>query len=839
MPSKKLYLVCNAHLDPVWLWEWEEGAAETMSTFRTAVELCEEYEEFVFCHNEALLYKWVETYDPGLFVKIQNLVQQGRWHIMGGWYVQPDCNMPSGESFVRQILFGKNYFAKNFGSSPRTAINFDPFGHTRGLVQILKKSGYSSYIFCRPDTKELKLPADDFVWIGYDGSRILAHRARDHYNSQRGKAAKKTEDWLARNRKLSVGLLLWGIGNHGGGASRVDLKDLSKLIKESKDRKILHATPEAYFDELEPSQDLCPSWNKDLNPWAVGCYTSMALVKQKHRLLENTYFKTEKMATHVALEGLMAYPHKELQSALEDLLFCQFHDILPGSSIEEVEENVLQKIGHGLEILSQIKSRAFFQLIGGQARAMEGEFPVFVYNPHPFSLTKTMVCEFQPPEPNEHPNLFWMPEMKDETGKNIPFQLEQESSNISVDQRKRIVFRAELKPSQMNRYSCRLKTISTPSALRSPIDSTSVLSVLNFKTEFLEVAINCGTGLLDKYAVFGEDFLKSGSLQLLVCKDNADPWGMLVRSFRKVEGVFTLLSGASSAKFSGVSSKELSPVRVVEDGPVRTVVEAVFQYGTSYACLTYVIPKKETELEVRVRVLWNEKDRFLKLSVPSLFIKGACRGQVAYGVEEFDRFKEELLAQKWVATVSKDRLRALTVINSGTYGFDFSKGEVRLSLLRSPAYAGHPVGSKPIVPQNRFRPRIDIGERMFSFWINGGHAADLLSRIDRSALVKNETPPVLCCFPSGEGKGHAPGVILDDEAVQVTAFKFAEDENRLVLRLFEPTGRKRSTRVEIPFLKLSFDVSLEKFEIKTFAIDLETKENVETDLLERSLNEKG
>ena len=834
MTSKKLYLVCNAHIDPVWLWEWEEGAAETLSTFRTAVKLCQEFENFVFCHNEALLYKWVEMYDPELFVSIHKLVQQGRWHIMGGWYVQPDCNLPSGESFVRQILFGKKYFDRKFGSNPETAINFDPFGHTRGLVQILKKSGYSSYIFCRPDPKELELPADDFVWIGYDGSKILAHRARDHYNSQRGKAAEKTSAWLAENKERSTGLLLWGIGNHGGGASREDLKDLRKLMDETKNRDILHATPEMYFNELKLKQNLCPQWEKDLNPWAVGCYTSMALVKQKHRQLENSYFKTEKMAAHVALEGLMTYPQEELHAALENLLFCQFHDILPGSSIAEVEEDVLQKLGHGLEILSQIKVRAFFQLLGGQAQAKEGEYPVFVYNPFPFSVTMTIECEFQPPEPNTDPDSFWMAEMKDETGKKIPLQLEQESSNISVDLRKRIVFRADLKPSQMNRYACQLNAVDPPSVLGINADA-----MLNFKTEFLEVSISPETGFLDKYAVNGENFLKSGSLQLLVCKDNPDPWGMLVRSFREVEGVFTLLSGERSARFSGVDAKELVPVRIIEDGPVRTVVEAVFQYGFSYACLTYVLPKKGTELEIRVRVLWNEKDRMLKLSVPSLFTKGTCRGQVAYGVEEYDRFGEELLAQKWVAALSKDETRALTVMNSGTYGFDYSEGELRLSLLRSPAYAGHPVGSKPIVPQNRFRPRMDIGERTFHFWINGGNADDILSAIDRNALVKNETPMVLCCFPSGKGKGHLPGVILDDEVVQVTTFKMAENKNRLVLRLFEPTGQKRSTRVEIPSLNLSFEVSLKKFEIKTFAIDLETKEIIETDLLERSLNEKG
>ncbi len=108
--SRELYLVCNAHLDPVWLWEWEEGVAATLSTFRTAADICEAYDAFVFNHNEVILYQWVEQYEPELFARIQKLVEQKRWHIMGGWYLQPDCNMPCGESFVRQMQLGRRYF---------------------------------------------------------------------------------------------------------------------------------------------------------------------------------------------------------------------------------------------------------------------------------------------------------------------------------------------------------------------------------------------------------------------------------------------------------------------------------------------------------------------------------------------------------------------------------------------------------------------------------------------------------------------------------------------------------------------------------------------------------
>ena len=132
---KELHLICNAHLDPVWQWDWNEGATAALATFYSAAEIADEY---------------IEQYDPKLFNRIQELVKAGKWHIMGGWYVQPDCNIPSGEGFVRQMESGLTYFTEKFNQRPTVAVNFDSFGHTQGLVQILNKCGYEGYIFCRP-----------------------------------------------------------------------------------------------------------------------------------------------------------------------------------------------------------------------------------------------------------------------------------------------------------------------------------------------------------------------------------------------------------------------------------------------------------------------------------------------------------------------------------------------------------------------------------------------------------------------------------------------------------------------------------------------------------------
>jgi alpha-mannosidase len=829
MSGRNLFLICNAHLDPVWLWMWQEGLAETLTTFRTAARFCEEFEEFVFCHNEAVLYQWVEQYEPSLFRRIQRLVEQGRWHIMGGWYIQPDCNLPGGESFVRQVLVGKRYFLEKFGVEPRTAVNLDPFGHTRGLVQILKKSGYDSYLFCRPDPQDFELPAKDFVWEGYDGSRILAHRAPEHYNSEPGTAGRKVRDWLKNNPTAESGILLWGIGDHGGGPSRKDLEEIRELMSEETGWRVRHGTPEEYFAELHSKVDRIPRFDRDLNPWAVGCYTTMSLVKHRHRRLENLFLTTEKSAAHALLSGTMEYPRAELDTALEDLLFCQFHDILPGSSISEVEEQAVQRMDHGLEILVRVQSRAFFSLLRGQPPAGEGEFPILVYNPHPFGAQETLYCEFQPPWPNADPGIFWQPRMTDERGREITCQLERESSNISVDQRKRVSFQAELGPWEMKRYS-----VSLDNAKPQPARVRSVDGPLELIQDEGRVVIDPDSGLVDAFECRGVPFLAPDALRLLVMRDSPDPWGMKVRAFRDLVGRFELMTPAEAASYSGSNSDKLAPVRVVEEGPVRTVVEALFQYGRSYACVHYLVPRKGPGFELAVRVFWNEKDRMLKLSLPTPFKKGSCRGQVAFGVEEFDRIGEELAAQKWVAVVSDDRQSVLTVINDRTHGFDFQDGELRLSLLRSAAYAAHPVADDiPVVPDDRFIPRIDQGERCFRFWIGGGKAEECLRRIDQEALFKNEPPFALCCYPTGEGDGPEPAVLIEDEAVQLIALKRSEDAKRLVLRLFESTGRGRSARVQVPSLGARMDLAFGPFEIKTLAVDLGTGEVVETDLLER------
>jgi alpha-mannosidase len=331
----------------------------------------------------------------------------------------------------------------------------------------------------------------------------------------------------------------------------------------------------------------------------------------------------------------------------------------------------------------------------------------------------------------------------------------------------------------------------------------------------MEVDISCSTGLIDKYRINGVDYLEKNSFMPLVIRDNDDPWRMDVNRFVEVEGNFTLMTPQEGAWFSGITDGLPDSVRVIEDGDVRSVVEAVLGYNKSQVCITYRLPKKGTELEVQVRVNWSEKSRMLKLSIPTSLQETVYTGQTAYGVEVFPDDGNEVVAQKWCSVISAAEGRAFTCVNNGVYGSSCLRGEIRMTLLRSPGYCAHPILERPLLPQDRYLPRIDQGERLYSFWINAGPISERLTNIDREALIHNEAPFALSFFPSGKGRKAVMAVMLDNKAISMTAMKKTEGGEGYIFRLFNPSGEPETTKIEIPLLGISQDVSFGKYEIKT------------------------
>jgi alpha-mannosidase len=784
----------------------------------------------VFNHNEALLYQWIEEYEPELFEKIQQLVSMGKWHIIGGWYLQPDCNMPSGESFVRQIIIGKKYFRDKFGVEPTTAVNFDSFGHSRGLVQILKKSGYDSYLFMRPDDENFNLPAQDFIWKGYDQSEIMAHKIMNGYNSLLGQAENKIKAWMETNPDKILSLITWGVGNHGGGPSRMDLNQIGQLMKNTKDFEILHSTPEKYFSELKSKHRDLPSYDKGLNPRFVGCYTSQIRIKQKHRQLENELYLVEKMFSSLSLQGYLKFPEKQLQEAFKDLMTSEFHDILPGSSVQTVEETSLRQMDHGLEIASRLKTRAFFALSAGQNKAQEGEIPILVYNPHPYKVKGIFECEFMLADQNWKEE-FTLP-LVFQDNKQIPSQPEKELSNLNLDWRKRVVFTGELEPSCMNRFDCRIVTLPEKPKPGLMQQSGKIL----FVSDELKIVINCETGYIDSYKVNGMEYLKESAFMPIVIDDTDDSWKMDTNRFRDLHGQFKLMNEEEGAWYSGITKGTPDSVRVIEDGVVRSVVEAVLKFNNSFIYIRYKLPKKGTETQIEVRVNWNEKSKMLKLSIPTPFESSKYFGQTPYGVEELSNNGDEVVSQKWSGLFSEEKNAAISIINDGIYGSDCLSGEIRLSLLRSPGYCAHPINDRVIMPQDRYSPHIDQGERIYNFWLNVGNKDERLMHIDREALIKNEKPFALSFFPSGLGVKPNALISLSDDVIQMTTFKKSDSSEDYIIRLFEPTGTGRSTIVTLHNEGVKKEFTLDGFEIKTLKYKKVSKTIFEVDLMENSID---
>ncbi len=806
MKNKKVHLVCNAHLDPVWLWRRSEGMGEALSTFRIAADFCERYDDFVFNHNEAVLYEWVMENEPELFERIQKLVKIGKWRIMGGWYLQPDVIMPCGESIIRHIRIGNEFFKKYFHYVPKTAMNFDSFGHSKGLVQILKKCGYENYAYMRPRDTECR----PFIWEGFDGSRINTFKLYAWYNTPKGEALDRVKSYVKDFPERELNLITWGIGNHGGGPSEKDLNDINNFVAECDDFDFIHSDLDSYFDELDNSK--LELIDESLMHCMVGCYSTMSKVKKGHRNLENRLSMCEKMLCHSDVD----YDKEELLRAEKALLFTEFHDILPGTAIKKSEEDSLRLIAYGDEIVDRMITKSFFKLSRGQKKAKEGEIPVLVYNPHPYPVEADFEVEFQLAEQNHPSNGIYDVNVYDEEGNIVFSQLEKEDSSHGMDWRKKVVFHAMVKPMSMSRFDCSLNLNRNFVSIK-PCEQNEDYIVL--KNKEAEIHIGKKTGLIEKYLINGKDILKEGSVKLKAYRDNEDPWGMEVDSFLDEKGEFKLLSDHDARMFRGDAGNDKPNVLVTENGDVRTKVQATFGFEKSYAVVTYIFAKTSRYIDIDVKLFANDVNTMFKLCVDtSLYDNRKAYVQSMFGTEEISLCNKEIAYQKWCGL--KDDTNSVAVINNGTHGGCFVGSQIQISLMRTAVYSAHPVDDVYLAPKDRAYEHIDMGENDFSFRICAN--ADF---IDYEAEIFNQKPFILTYFPSGEGEKNGKIVEIDNKNIILSALR-KTNAGRLI-RMYNSSNN--SQKCTISFDGTDDVIEFAPFEVKTF---IKTEDGLkETDMM--------
>lgn len=790
---KKVHLICNAHIDPIWQWDWQEGVSATLSTFRCAADLSDEF-DYIFCHNEVTVYKYVEEYAPELFARIQKLVKAGKWRIMGGWYLQPDCTMPSGESFVRQILKGKEYFTERFGVFPTTAVNFDPFGHTRGLVQIMRRCGQDSYLFMRPRAQELPLPSNQFIWKGFAGSQVKANRA-DFYASALGQAAQSVKE-RAQAQDQDVVCVCWGVGNHGGGPSRKDLADLQALM-ENEEIRYVHSCPEQFFREMRTQV----AFDQSLYISNPGCYTSMHKVKKAHIDLENELYMAEKLCAAASMAGLMEYPGEKLGIITEDLLNAEFHDTLPGTCIRSGEQNALNLLGHGMLEAERQKTKAFFALTSLQDQAAPGEYPILVFNSQPYDVEENIECEFILADQNWDASVHSRITLYDQDGNQVEHQQIKEESNLNLDWRKRIIFKAKLPAMSMSRYSVFIDF--------APVEAKKTAREFVFDNGRKYVEVDPKTGLLKHYRIDGTEYLSEG-FGLVMCRDNPDPWAM---------GAFQQEAVGSDAQPFDLEAipdgpfRGLESVEVTENGPVLLQIEAFFRKDNSRARISYKIYKNDDAVDIDVDVFLQDVGRMVKLRLP-MAQGGTLIGQTAFGEDTLFTDGRENVSHRYVCLQRPGC--SLGVLNNCLYGSSFRDGSLYLSLVRGVSYCAHPVEDRPIIPEDRFVKKPDQGENTFSFRLvaaPGEQMGQLAQRFNQKPFAINAYP----LKKVSEKQVWESAVVLDNRAVTLEAFKKADKGEGFILRLLNNTGTVQKTELRVQDCPVTLEFA--DYEAKTVLYD--------------------
>lgn len=822
-PKPTLHLICNAHLDPVWQWRWEEGASEAVATFRVAARLLDEHPRLVFCHNEAVLYQWVERLDPALFRAIRRLVKAGRWAIAGGWFLQPDANLPGTESLVRQIGEGRRYFKEKFDAVPRVAYNLDSFGHSGGLPQILRGAGYEMYIHMRPQAGELALPAGLYRWRGVDGTEIPAYRIEvGLYHTEIDNLGEKLEAGAALALKLRRDVpVFWGLGDHGGGATREDLKRIDAFGARETRVRVVHSTPDRFAKAVRAAAK-APVHAGDLQRCFPGCYTSLSRLKRAGVGNLGVLVQSEALATAAWWLRGGECPEEGLRAAWQRHLFNDFHDVISGTCVEPAEKDALATYGASSGKAREIRLSAAASLVRGPGESPA--LPVVIANGNPAATRVPVEVEdmisYRPKWSGT-----WHLRLFGPGGREIPCQEEQPEPLLPFNGwRRKVAFLADLpgvgaakyelrlfegeKPETGTELAARVPDVAGAGSPGKPSPGKAPRAITppaakDGATSF-EAILDGNTGRIESIAAGGANLLAAPAPRALVVRDEADSWGTGAGSWRDVLGEF----------------RARGPASIVEDGPVRTIVESHEAYRRSRIVRRTILYPGWNAVEIRLRIVWNEERRRLKLAFPTALRADSLVCEIPGGAIARPADGEEHVHGRWCFLEDRALGAAFGIAHNGLHGLDFKDGELRLSVLRSAAYCherGFRIGARPA------RKFSDLGVHEVRLLLAAGEPGEVLRRLPGWADYLAAPPAAFAHLPfgssAGEGKGDGkpadkPGsgclrgadggpVVVDGlltllpPNVRLLACKRSRDGRALIVRVQEAAGRRTKATLTV------------------------------------------
>ena len=746
-----LTLVGHSHLDTAWLWPIRETKRKVGRTFSNVLDLMDRYPEFRFSCSQPAQYAYCEAHHPALYERIRQRVKEGRWEPNGCFWVEPDLNVPSGESLVRQAVYGNRFFREQFGVHSRVAWLPDTFGFCAALPQILKRAQVDYFTTTKLNwSRYTEFPYSLFRWEALDGSRVMA--ACHRFCNGDVNAREITEEWnrFKQKERMSRFFFAFGWGDGGGGPTAEMLENGLRLAD-------LPGVPRCTFGAIEPcleqmakecAPEELPIWHGELFfELHRGCQTTQARTKRNNRDCEWLLRNTEFLSSMGQVNG-GSYEHEVIVAAWKRVLTNQFHDIIPGTSVNEVYREADQAYAEVRREVSGVADRALDHLME-QVDTSGAERTMVVVNTLSWARGGTVVL------PNN--------------------QLPKGAVHV-VDCQNR------LQPSQRLADGSLLVDVQEAPSMgyavfhlmeeAEPEQAALMLKVSEkgLENEYLRIRLDRNGALSSVYDKEARrEVLPKGSKgnNLQLFEDRPCEWEAWDIDYNFEEKSWTL-------------GKPVS-LEVIEAGPVRATVRIVYKTESSTITQDVCLGARSRRVDFVTYVDWWEKRALLKAAFPIDVRSSFATYEVQYGAVERpthrnrpeDAARFEVPAQKW-ADLSEGNYGA-AVLNNCKYGYDAKENVVRLSLLRS-----------TVDPDNH----ADEGEHRFTYALFP-HRGDWRHGVVREAYELNVP---LLAIPAAPSPGPLPGVLsfiqVDADHVVVDAVKRCEDSDAIVVRLYEAHGRR-------------------------------------------------
>ncbi len=795
-------LIGNSHIDTAWLWPWTETVDVVRHTFSTALQLMPEYPEYKFTQSVALYGAWMQEKYPDIFAEMKERTQQGRWEPVGGMWVEPDLNMPDGESLVRQLLIGKRFFRTQMGVDVRVGWNPDSFGYNWQLPQIYKRSGVDFFVTQKLTWNETnQLPLKLFWWQSPDGSRVLTYFPRSYeQNTEPAGMAEDLADvakWVPGDNTL---MRLYGVGDHGGGPTRVMLDEADHWMKpEMVFPKVRYSTAIDFFSGIEPtladeskapvwnyetlaegkaklppengSKVMIPVWNDELYlEFHRGVFTSQAQHKRNMRVSEEDMLNAEKWASLAWLGG-RPYPLEPLNEAWKKVLVNQFHDLAAGSGIATIYKDANRDYESVRQTTAELMQKSFEEIAAhADTKVASGAVPLLIFNPLAWQRTDVVEANVQLPSETSQGV-----EVRTSDGKPVVSQVLDEDRSTG---RFHLLLRVDDVPSMGYRVlQARAGSGGVHSDLR--VNGTSMENTM--LRVVVDPTTGCITHLIDKKSGF--DAIAAGGcgneLQTFVdIPKKYDAWNIDADALDKMTPI-----------------RATDSVSLLEQGPLRGIVRVQRHWGHSTFTQDVTLYAGMDRVDVRNDINWQETHVLLKAAFPLAASSAMATYEIPYGTIErpttrgnsVDKAKFEVPALRWADL--GDGKHGFSLLNDSKYGYDAAGNVLRLSLLRSPTYPD---------------PNTDKGRQQFTYSLypHAGTWQQAMSM--RQGYSFNYALAAVQVAPhDGALSGTHSFLSVEGDNVVLTAMKKAEESHDLVLRFFEWKGQAGRVTITLPGIPAS------------------------------------